>query len=148
RDAVVGVWHRVHPSPAAPAPAPTPPAGEPSPVGIAVETRVATRVAFETTQRGGEIRVRLDSAARKISVSATRSVPYAVRSGAVVIANANSDASYDVVIPAAGTAVVTVLVAGRPVLEKDGARVSIRAGAVRGDTWVIPFSAIAPDRVR
>ncbi len=113
----------------------------PQPVGIAIEPRGAVRIAFQAVQVGGEIRIALTNDSGKVSVVANRSVPYSVRSTTVVISNAGTDATYDIVIPR-NSPQATVLVAGEEVFVKDGWRVSTHlAGVGQADRYVLPFSA-------
>jgi len=146
QELVARVWHRVRYAPVTVAPAPTSPEGV-APVGIALEPAGPARITFQSVQATGEIRVRIADDATKISVVASQAVPYNVRAGTVTIANAGSEASYDVTIPHSQERAI-VLVGEQPVLEKDGAAITARAATRQDALYVIPFNSLPKPRER
>jgi hypothetical protein len=106
----------VHPVP--PAPSPAPPGAQ---LGIAFIPGPQTDISFDAPQSSGTVRVSLADTA-KLVIDPSASVTYRVHPGGVIVHNRGSRASYDVVVPR-DAAHVRILVAGRVLFEKTGARI-------------------------
>lgn len=112
-------WHRLRPSEHGMGQRP---AARPEQAAVGFVPGTHADIVFEAPQRHGIVHVRIEDVP-ELSVRATAPVTYRMRADAVLVINAGSDASYDVVIPATAPR-VRVSVGGRVILEKRGREIA------------------------
>ena len=136
---------QVRPVPvAAPAPAPAP---VPSPAfsGVAVSPGAHLIIAFSSTQTEGAARVSLADASDVSVRTAVGAAAFTSTDDRLIIDNAKSRATFEIVIPR-NAARVEILVEGRRVFEKVGLRVTARNAQQSRDLYVLPLARSGANR--
>ena len=105
--------------------------------GVAIAPGPSVVVRFTTTQAAGSIAVRLVDDPEVLVEGPAGAARYASGAGRIVVDNAGSTASFEVLVPRSAPK-VEIRVAGRRLFLKDGDRVTAVAGA--GGAYILPLA--------